>query len=859
MGEDRAADAPRRPGAATAVTVPHTSHAMLIQLHEYRERVRQAFESTYSFALQARPEAKTASAARPSSRDYFPRPEPTPSYCTAPVGVKDAVLPRRPEGYVTFHQMHGRRAEFLLGDGADRRAARLLADMSSTTQPSGIAKDHFALGPGQYDVPARSWTSTAGAAKFSPADRFHDDFLAGDRPGPGQYVTSEALTSPRPTAAVFLQMPRRTETGLLPPPHADTSQVVSSYYFVAPTGFAARHDKRNDHPSWGRAPRFEHRGRRQLTPGPAPSNNAGDDAEDSVDFVERNKRRIHAQAAVQRVRRAREAMSAGSTRRKPTELTEAPPPTVFKRRQSIFVPMAGATRLAMPMEPLERVVETHTGTASSALAARGRRRSSVKQANSNVRRGFEPVDPALLQQQQQGWTTAAVLVSFSNRLTAVFRVAQVVRQIQRAYDEHCTREAFSAWRRLDADCNAMYARALIAKNAFRYKVRLRVAHKAKQAALIREFLRGLSVDVRFALAMKRLKRRVQLLQRWWRHMQLMVRARELALYYKWVSVESRLRLEYLSQLPNVHRVFQPPPSLSASTAGKADSDGVCLHRLLNLPDQSKWFTAQFTLAPDGMLRGADIDTEELLVEVRTFRCYLHDFLSSSDDGGDDSGQRAVRWQPYLMAFRPNVFRFVLLTSSSPHPRELHEWFSKLERSAAVASTGATSNLPSPSPSVRELVDVSMQSGILSSTAQPPSPKISSQRSLASAVRRGSVLLSMSSSPRGQLQSRVRTLRQQTRQSLVPPPPLIEGELRYLVVDLLKDMPKVPQSVIWQTVRDKLRDKRKHFRADIYRYKLETFHYRQHQEQVKDLRVPDKFRDFFVRFVAVRNLLVYVDG
>jgi hypothetical protein len=299
-----------------------------------------------------------------------------------------------------------------------------------------------------------------------------------------------------------------------------------------------------------------------------------------------------------------------------------------------------------------------------------------------------------------------------------------------------------------------------------------------------------------------------------------------------------------------------------------------LHRLLNLPEQRAWFSARFSLTADGVLRGWDTSGGEVVVELRGYRCYLHDCeLDDSDEdsvgegegehdsvpSSDAQRQRRRKWRPYLMLFRPSAFRFLLLTSrSSPLPSsstdELHDWFAKLERSLATSSSSSGGSRPGVS--VRELVDVSMQSGILST------PRTSAEHGAAGsssslAVPASPPAVVSTSSPRGKLQARVRTIRQSRGSRIgsiglssttLTPPVQVEGELQYYVVDLLKDLPKVPQREIWQTVRDKLRERRKLFRADIHRFQLESAHFRQHQEQVRGLNVPDKFRDFFVRFL-----------
>lgn len=982
----------------------HTSHAMMMQVNEYRARVRQAVASTYNFALQPPPSSPSSpshssgkrpvssslssSSHRSLSQQAREQAAMSNNYYAGAALAKDAVLPRRSGGYVAFHKIQARRGEFLLGESADRRAARMLAGASSVSTPSGIAKDHFALGPGQYDV-ATSSNSTH-SAKFSPADRFRDDYTAGKKPEPGQYVTQagEALVSPRAAAAVFSQVPRRTDESMLLPNTSLNQQQAPSprrqsggdeedegeasgcgrtgypaasswYYYQPPSGFAPKYDKQNDRESWARAPRFtgRHRWQRATTKG----GDACDANSDKTDFVENNKRKIHAHAAVQRVRRARGAEDKSPRPRSPPSSPMPPPPAAFKRRESLFLPPNASLLPRRHGEDGDRddtggddgdrgdqkdpvvdwdvndapAARSTTDTASSkptslqSTVVTPRRRSSATSAastaasasparrtsNSSSFRSSHDLLAAVSAaspHQINGWSTVYVLASFPRTLCARFRVAIVIRGVQRAYGQHCTRQALASWKLLNKQTHQLYARALIAKNAFRYRFKLRLERKARQAALLREFLRGLSVDVRFALAMKRVKRRVQLLQRWWRHAQLMVRARELALYYKWVTVEARLRLEYLNQLPHLHRVFQPPrqrimpvrrssaalassptpglnPSGGADAAASARNDedrhgddgGMPLHRLLNLPEQHAWFSARFSLTADGVLRGWDAYGGEVMVELRGYRCYLHDYESDDSDsdseGEDDqdsqsSGdaqrqrQRRRKWRPYLMLFRPSAFRFVLLStrpspSPSSSPDELHDWLAKLERAFAATTTSSSSSGGSRAGvSVRELVDVSMQSGILSTprnSSEHSGAATSSSSSLA--VPASPAATTATSSPRGKLQARVRSIRQSRgsrigaigmSSSSLAQTVLLEGELHYYVVDLLKDLPKVPQREIWQTVRDKLREKRKLFRAEIHRFQLESAHFRQHQEQVRGLQVPDKFRDFFVSVFCV---------
>lgn len=927
----------------------HASHAMMMQINEYRSRVRMAVASTYQCALlppalpSSRPVSSSlaSSSHRPFPSDQRDQLAVTNVSYSGASRAKDAVMPRKSSGYVAFHKMQARRGEFLLGEGADRRAARMLAGASSVSTPSGIAKDHFALGPGQYDVCSPS--SSKFGAKFSPADRFRDDFTAGEKPGPGQYVThsGDALVSPRAAAAVFSQVPRRTDESLILPnaelnqqptrPHeADRVEggcgrtgypAASSYYYYQPSsGFAPKYDKQNDRESWSRAPRFNGRHRWHRM---SKSDKGKAEGKDAINFVAQNKRRIHTQAAVQRVLRARGALNDREPPLSPNSASYHPP-VAFKRRESLFLSgdMAAlvsrdfdgdgieeeydiedygeevtenyqATPLEAPLGITKGAVNgantvsqqsyniyrgrssvstnsvSPSGAVTALIAATSRRNSNATAPSRSHYASF--VDTS---QQVFGWSTVCVLASFPKLLAHRFRIAKAACSVQRAHNIHCMRQALGSWKLLNKHTHELYARALIAKNAFRYRFKLRVERKNRQAMLLREFLGGLSMEVRFALAMKRLKRKVVVLQRWWRHAQLMVRARELALFYKWVSVEARLRLEYLNQLPHLHRIFQPPrqasPRRSSITSAtviqedRSSDSSLPLHRLLNLPEQRAWFPARFTLTADGVLRAIDIEGAEIMIEFRGFRCHLHedgfdDEHTSPNDQDNDThtstARRKPKWQPYVMLFRPSTFRFVLLSSSATvtTPNELHEWMAKLER-VSPSSNGATSGSGRASVSVRELVDVTMQSGILST------PRNGSERMVAASPSPNSAntLPISTASPRGKLQARVRSIRQ-SRGSRIGAiglsstalgttgvsPVVFEGEMRYYVVDLLKDLPKVPQREIWQAVRDKLRDKRKQFRAEIHRFKLESAHYRAHQDQVSGLRVPDKFRDFFV--------------
>lgn len=948
---------PTRPTPHRPSTSPmlHASHAMVLQLQEYRERVQSACQSTYQFSLQTRPRPPKPSTAAPadphrrdskgsycrahvlaSSRQFFHARESAPSsHSSMPVShAKDRVLPHTSGAHVNFYHMTSRRDEFLFGDhtGVASRRPRVALDRNRAV---GVAKDHFALGPGQYDVQPTTGTSV----KFSPSDRFHDDFSTAQL-GPGQYITSDELTTPRAAAAVFSQTPRRTEASVLISPTANT---VSSYYYVPASSFVDKNAPQNDLPSWPRMPRLSSQ-RRTTASVEAHKHRV---ESNSTDYVEKNRAALETQSAVQRVRTARVLQGRLQTgkrrqcRRRRDRRHDATdeshssndrsddsdsrrannaraPVTRFKRRSSIFLdidPSPAAAVRDRQQQPSPGGLRTASSASTTLVlpASDGDSSAPVTSALSTLMPMPTAIDRAV-----RGLVTLASIATFSVRLARIFHVMTIVRRIARTEREHVQRVVFSAWRQLDHAHVVQHATHVIVASSFRLRFELRIRRKCAHVAILREFLSGLSVDVQFAVAMKKIKRKVQLLQRWWRHVQLMVRAREQALFHKWVSVETRLRLEYINQMPHLQRIFQQPAvatgtasdaytsnltGVTVTTAASSRESETPLQRLLNVPDQRKWFTAHFVLTSDGCLRGYSDgagNPKALIVEVKHLRCHFHDSVAAaSDSDGAPTLQAAytgysnARSKPFLMVFRPGAFRFVLLTSPSPMPTELLAWKDKLERlvvahsssSGSVASafgsfSGSGSIVGSGTflseallgfhhrPSVGDFAEVSVQSGVLT-----PSPNNSSLALFSSLGDSNSTLSgsshvasiarvaggSGSTRPVGKLQARVRSLRQRNnRAGLV----VTEGELSYYVVDLLKDCPKVPVALVWQTIREKLREKRKSFRAELYRYNLELVHFHRHREQTAHIRVLDKFREFFVRirtdcgcgrFVELREL------
>lgn len=847
----------------------HTSHAMVLHMQEYRDRVHNAFQSTYQVPLQLpkKPENGDAHKRRRSkgycrshvlqtNKTFFHVRDTTPSHFAAPVNMKDSVLRKTNRAYVNFHQQCPRKDEYLFGDHAASRP-RTGNERSSLT---GVAKDHFALGPGQYDI-ANIRPKTM-SVKFSPSDRFHEQYSA-DIPGPGEYITSEMLTTPRPASAVFSQMPRQTDMALVVSP---TANVASSYYYMPVSEFSEPNAPENDHANWTRSPRLS--GRRTLR---ASAKLQAVMAQ--VDYLAKNKQEIELQSAALRARKA-----AANTSNE--DFDEKKWDDGREARILVSPIQRGSLYIRRSVAPATLTVEA--AILYSATRATSNRSIAIVHPNGDGEGSLVAArTPDQLVDAQHTWLPLVYVTGFHTRLIKQFRFTAVLRQLLRVQQDRTKCVVFTEWKRLNIARSRLDARELLARNAFRYRLHLRIQQKTAHVRILRSFLGGLSIDVRFAIAMKKIKRKITHIQRWWRHVQLMVKAREEALFYKWISVESRLRLEYVSQMPHVQRIFQPPvaTSLVTSSLGQVSSQNhrpssshgseLQLHKLLNLPDQGKWFTARFVLTSDGCLRGfAHSDAKELLVEVKNFRCHCHADVGSPEEaayngnGLDDMSDivSSAQWKPFLMVFRQGALRFVLLSSLSQLPMELYSWKDKLDRfmlgsgggmnnvssnkllqssQKSLSSTASSSEFSS---SVGELVEV-LSSGILSSADRRSSFAIST----AAGVNHTTPPLSPGSSLRsagtlGKLQVRMQSIRQRGR----GPVNVTDGELAYYVVDLLKDMPKVPSTVIWQTIRDKLRDKRRSFRAEIYRYKLEMFHYHQHQEQVKDIQVLDKFREFFVR-------------
>lgn len=922
----------------------HTSHAMILQMQEYRERVQNACQSTYQFPLQhphkpplaadgkkqrSRTKGYCRSHVLATTKQFFHAREPTLSHFSAPVDLKDRILPKKGgDVYINFHQMKPRKDEFLFGNHGNTRP-KITHDGNSAV---GIAKDHFALGPGQYDV-ANLRPKITMSVKFSPSDRFHENFTT-DKLGPGQYITNEELTTPRAAVAVFSQTPRRTEAALLVSP---TANVVSSYYYVPESSFLDKNAPENDNPSWPRSARLA--SQRRTTASIQVQQHRMEHA--TTDYIVKNKSHVGAQSAVQRLRKSRELQGRLQLikNRKTnddesefeTDQRHMMSPTAFKRRSSIFLDI-GSTVFPAAHENQAELL---------AVSSSKKMTSLVRKSSNNSGAALSQLiqENAKLDKSLRGWVTLACIASFSVRMSKIFHLVRIIRAIQEKERQQLTLVVFSEWKKLDRARSLQYSTQLIVNNSFKWRLHVRIRRKGAHVSILRKFLNGLSIDVQFAIAMKKIKRKIQLIQRWWRHVQLMVKAREEALYYKWINVETRLRLEYINQMPHLQRIFQQPSSSLLSggnatgggdTSGQpgAGNDDLTLQKLLNLPDQNKWFSARFVLTSDGCLRGYSTDTaasspdlkDLLVVEVKNYRCNFHKSVSSSSDSNSDlstlfdnsststtelsmasssshlqayQNYSNARWKPFLMVFRQGAFRFVLLTSASPMPTEIFSWKDKLERLVlAPASNGVFGSISGASSggggdplsasgsssefssshsfhhhsnlgSVSEFVEVSMQSGILSTNSHHALPTtLSAMQSFSGSIG-SSISLSAASStqlaaalasgpgggssrnlqtqPRGKLQARVRSIRQRNRMGMT----VSEGELTYYVVDLLKDFPKVPAAIVWQTIREKLREKRKSFRAEIYRYNLEMYHFHRHQEQTKHIHVLDKFKEFFV--------------
>ncbi|KAF1318516.1 Gamma-glutamyltransferase, partial [Globisporangium splendens] len=810
-----------------------TTTTTIARLQEYHERVHSVCQSTYQFPLQPpasrnkSPSNETDNAMKPSRRGYcrarvletnkqfFHRRKPTPSSSFAtPANAKDKVLAKPRDACVNFHQMTPRKDEFLFG--SLRPPPRMRGHDGKHAASGGIAKDHFALGPGQYDV-ANIRPKTTACVKFSPSDRFHENFST-DQLGPGQYLTNDELTTRKAAVAVFSQTPRQTETALLVSP---TASVVSSYYYRHTIATVRAEQSRQQH------------------------------RQQEIDYVERNKAQVDQHRAVQRIRSARRRhlqkknMTKGDNEddldddaAANNELTL----TAFKRRSSIFLDVS-----RQPIVPLSGLQEP---SAKSALVC--------KASGNGVSNSTATV------------VTATKPIQESERL---HQLVTLLRKIRAMEQRHVQQLVFTEWRRLDHVRSVAYAKHVIVKNSFCLRFRLRFRQKAAYVSILRRFLSGLSIDMQFAIAMEKTKRKIMVIQHWWRHVQLMVRVREEALYHKWINVETWLRFEYINQMPHLQRVFHPP-SVLLMQAWRMEVD--YLEAVVQLQLRKKWFTGRSVLTSDGCLRGYN-----------------------SGNGGADSGVADAK---ELVVFRQCAFRFVLLTSSSPMPTEILSWKDKLERmgvtsgSASSGYVGGSISGPAAGSSgsiliandagndqqsssgssggsyssVGDLVHMSMQSGILaphsgSSTLLLPMTSEDSLNSftMLTGIGGSTGLFSLSSgssshlaatigsnntsarSPTapqpGKLQTRMRSMRNRTRMGMT----VAEGELNYYVVDLLKDFPKVPIAPIWQTIREKLREKRKSFRAELYRYNLEMFHFHRHQEQIKHIDVLDKFKEFFI--------------
>ncbi|RLN31610.1 hypothetical protein BBJ28_00005541 [Nothophytophthora sp. Chile5] len=827
---------PRMPPASG-----HTSHAMMLQLLEYRARVRDAFQSTYCYPLALTPStpivgipgSSTKMPSSPRKRDSH-----SGGYCrarvlessrrlfteetrrAAPLSPSTPSTPSRPAlkgGGVAFHR-----------SSASSRAPN----------PSSL----FALGPGQYDISPRRPTTT-GSVKFSPADRFPEHSGGGDSdlhaPGPGQYLPNDQFTAKRAARVVFSQLPRKTETAAPPrgsvtvPPA--TTDVVSSYYYVPPSGFSVPGDSNVPAgaglPNWGRTARFPGQRRLRL-------HQSTTQTPPAVDYIARNMVSIEELSAEQRQRRRlRQDVTSTKTQQSKKQQHEKGEHSLnsacLRRRSSLF--------LCSP-QSLEGQISVRPQ----------RRRSSVVSVEGDTRRA---VALAAKTAVSQAWSTLAVLSAAQRRLTQLLVLAVVLNRLRRAQELRYKSVTFRHWTHLrDGNVLRSLAAVLIARNTFNFRLNLRVQQKARAAQLLRQFLSGLSVDVRFTMAVRRMQRRLILLQRWWRRARLVVRAREQGLAYKWLAVEHRLRTEYVAQTPHLLRVFQPPPTASpgspsasrrrssATGAGGPATPSTTLtplNKLLHLPEQSRWFTARFVLSADGVLRGYAVDgdatdsEERLVVELKHFRCHAHGSFTSAVGSSRAITEEAVEedeceddqaWRPFLMAFRPGASRFVLLTAASVVLTPLLDWKDKFERLA-------TGSVFPGGGSLREISHMLVQSDA------PVLVDVDGENGNMSAPSGGNHRRS----------SRMGLRRSQALQ------PIAESELRYYVVDLLRKCPRVPAPQVWSTLRDKLREKRKNFRAEIYRYQLETLRFQQHQRERQQMHVLDKFKDFFVCFRSPLSL------
>ncbi|KAL3671228.1 hypothetical protein V7S43_003160 [Phytophthora oleae] len=793
------AESPSRPPLPRVSPISYTSHAMMLQLQEYRTRVHSAFQSTYRHPLSpgaprtGKRNAHSGNYCRTrvleSSRQLFSR-EARVAAPTTPTAASPTRTSIKGSG-VAFHR--------------------------TTTSSRTAAKSNlFALGPGQYDVIPRR-PATTGSVKFSPADRFREHSGGGSSdphaPGPGQYLPDDRITAKRSARVVFSQIPRQTE--MAEPPRASvtaasaTVDVVSSYYYVPSSGFDSPGDivskAGGGVPIWSRSARFP--GRRehfqhQLRP-----------KSPAVDYISRNKARIESMSADQRQRRRMQ--------QKNQKMKESEPEnrriSSVKRRNTLFCMSVCASSLV-------------TRQPSSVDA-------DVKELETK-----ETVS--------QAWGTLVVLSVAQTKLVRLLVVAAVLRRLRQAQETRYKRLTFESWTHVrDRDAVRSLAAALIARSTFRFRLNLRVERKIRAGKLLRIFLSGLSMDVRFAMAVRRMQRRIILLQCWWRRARLVVRAREQCLAYKWLVVELRLRAEAIAQMPHLQRVFQPPTAVSGSsnsgkrrasvtTATVAVEAQMPLHKLLNLPEQRRWFNARFELGPDGVLRGfskpePEADRalgEQLAVEVKHFRCHAHGFANvSMGSMHEDEGESDTR--PYLMIFRPGASRFVLITdTTSLVLAPLLDWKEKLERVAGGSSFPGGG-------SQSDIADMLAQTdtSALEDTNEEPMGRRSSSRRISIA---GSGERSPSFS-----QARKRSSHHRLRRSTAFQP-IAEGEMVYYVVDLLRDCPRVPASIVWSALRDKLREERKNFRSEIYRFRLEIARYHQHERERQQLVVLDKFKEFF---------------
>jgi hypothetical protein len=826
-----------RPRLPRVSPVSYTSHAMMLQLQEYRARVHSAFQTTYQHPL-------AAAASTPRKRNAH-----RGSYCRARILASSRQL-------FAAEARSGAPAAPMLPCSPPRASIKGggVAFHRTTTSPRSTAHESlFALGPGQYDITPRR-PATTGSVKFSPADRFREHAGGGSSdphaPGPGQYLPDDRVITKRSARVVFSQLPRRTETA--EPPRSSvyappaTADVVSSYYYIPRSGFVAPGDAvaktGGGIPNWSRTARFPGRRREHFHQTSAHTSPA-------IDYIARNKARIESMSAGQRQRRRMQQAKAQLHQPRKHQEAEERGSSSVRRRDSLFSSNLHKSTEALPTK----------------------RCSAVSGAGN-------PHDVEAREAVQQAWGTLVVLSFAQTKFVRLLVVATVLDRLRQAREARYKGITFQSWKRVrDRDAMRALAAALIARSSFRFRLSLRVERKIRAAALLRVFLSGLSVDVRFAMAVRRMQRRIVLLQRWWRRARLVVRAREQCLAYKWLVIEQRVRAEHVGQMPHLQRIFQPPPVAAASGSSnslmkrRASVTGAAeaqmpLHKLLNLPEQTRWFTARFVLSPDGALRAYTADglededseaksdalagnppVERLMLEVKHFRCHAHGFanlsMGSMHGGGEDEGEGDHR--PYLMLFRPGASRFVLMTDTANHIlAPLLDWKDKLERHAG-------NPVGSPYPgggSHRDFTDMLAQTdpSVLDEANEEAVVRTSTSS------RRMSLTAGSANSERVPLtlQERRRSSRQRLRRSNVYQP-VAEGELSYYVVDLLRDCPRIPAPVMWTALREKLREERKNFRSEIYRFKLEIARYQQHERERRQLVVLDKFKEFFVRLGILR--------